>query len=172
LRARVRQRALRVRRRVERAMGIEPTLSGWEPEVLPLNYARAARRFYGGCSGSGNFAPCNPPVQVRTSSSVAERESRGRMRSRIAAREHLRDRDACSPCRRPLGARPSDHGIQKAWNAMRAEETSRDSRKAHSGQSRPVEVRTSQAVFRRYHSAMCQMLWPGNAIGDTSYFLF
>ena len=25
---------------MERAMGIEPTLSGWEPEVLPLNYAR------------------------------------------------------------------------------------------------------------------------------------
>src|SRR6185312_2787388 len=26
---------------MERAMGIEPTLSGWEPEVLPLNYTRA-----------------------------------------------------------------------------------------------------------------------------------
>ncbi len=26
---------------VERAMGIEPTLSAWEAEVLPLNYARA-----------------------------------------------------------------------------------------------------------------------------------
>jgi hypothetical protein len=25
---------------VERVMGIEPTLSGWEPEVLPLNYTR------------------------------------------------------------------------------------------------------------------------------------
>ena len=30
--------------RVERAMGIEPTLSAWEAEVLPLNYARAQRR--------------------------------------------------------------------------------------------------------------------------------
>jgi hypothetical protein len=29
---------------MERAMGIEPTLSGWEPEVLPLNYARVAGR--------------------------------------------------------------------------------------------------------------------------------
>ena len=26
---------------VERAMGIEPTLSVWKTEVLPLNYARA-----------------------------------------------------------------------------------------------------------------------------------
>ena len=26
---------------VERAMGIEPTLSAWEAEVLPLNYARS-----------------------------------------------------------------------------------------------------------------------------------
>ena len=25
---------------LERAMGIEPTLSAWEAEVLPLNYAR------------------------------------------------------------------------------------------------------------------------------------
>ena len=25
---------------LERVMGIEPTLSGWEPEVLPLNYTR------------------------------------------------------------------------------------------------------------------------------------
>ena len=25
---------------MERAMGIEPTLSAWEAEVLPLNYAR------------------------------------------------------------------------------------------------------------------------------------
>lgn len=25
---------------VERVMGIEPTLSGWEPGVLPLNYTR------------------------------------------------------------------------------------------------------------------------------------
>ena len=28
---------------VERAMGIEPTLSAWEAEVLPLNYARGRR---------------------------------------------------------------------------------------------------------------------------------
>ena len=28
---------------VERAMGIEPTLSAWEAEVLPLNYARVDR---------------------------------------------------------------------------------------------------------------------------------
>ena len=25
---------------VERMKGIEPTLTGWEPEVLPLNYIR------------------------------------------------------------------------------------------------------------------------------------
>src|SRR5690606_4588055 len=33
---------LRIRRKegVERVMGIEPTLSAWEAEVLPLNYTR------------------------------------------------------------------------------------------------------------------------------------
>ena len=33
--------------RVERVMGIEPTLAAWEAAVLPLNYTRAGRRFYG-----------------------------------------------------------------------------------------------------------------------------
>ena len=33
-------------RRVERVMGIEPTLVAWEATVLPLNYTRAASRFY------------------------------------------------------------------------------------------------------------------------------
>jgi hypothetical protein len=28
---------------MERVMGIEPTLSAWEAEVLPLNYTRARR---------------------------------------------------------------------------------------------------------------------------------
>ncbi len=27
-------------------MGIEPTLSAWEAEVLPLNYTRAGKEFY------------------------------------------------------------------------------------------------------------------------------
>src|SRR3569623_620982 len=31
---------------VERVMGIEPTLSAWEAEVLPLNYTRMARHCY------------------------------------------------------------------------------------------------------------------------------
>ena len=31
-------------RNLERAMGIEPTLSAWEAEVLPLNYARSEVR--------------------------------------------------------------------------------------------------------------------------------
>ncbi len=30
--------------KLERAMGIEPTLSAWEAEVLPLNYARSEVR--------------------------------------------------------------------------------------------------------------------------------
>ena len=30
--------------KMERVMGIEPTLSAWEAEVLPLNYTRAGRR--------------------------------------------------------------------------------------------------------------------------------
>ncbi len=33
--------------KLERVMGIEPTLSAWEAEVLPLNYTRAV----------GNWAP-------------------------------------------------------------------------------------------------------------------
>ena len=31
---------MRARGEVERVMGIEPTLSAWEAEVLPLNYTR------------------------------------------------------------------------------------------------------------------------------------
>jgi hypothetical protein len=31
---------MRVLKGVERVMGIEPTLSAWEAEVLPLNYTR------------------------------------------------------------------------------------------------------------------------------------
>jgi hypothetical protein len=30
---------------MERAMGIEPTLSAWKAEVLPLNYARSQTRY-------------------------------------------------------------------------------------------------------------------------------
>ena len=30
---------------MERVMGIEPTLSGWEPGVLPLNYTRVEDSF-------------------------------------------------------------------------------------------------------------------------------
>ena len=30
--------------KLERVMGIEPTLSAWEAEVLPLNYTREAAR--------------------------------------------------------------------------------------------------------------------------------
>ena len=33
--------------KVERVMGIEPTPSAWEAEVLPLNYTRTASRFSG-----------------------------------------------------------------------------------------------------------------------------
>jgi hypothetical protein len=29
---------------MERVMGIEPTLSAWEAEVLPLNYTRSMKR--------------------------------------------------------------------------------------------------------------------------------
>ena len=39
---------------VERVMGIEPTLSAWEAEVLPLNYTRRLPRVYAGCAASGN----------------------------------------------------------------------------------------------------------------------
>ena len=35
------------RRRLERAMGIEPTLVAWEATVLPLNYARAVELILG-----------------------------------------------------------------------------------------------------------------------------
>ena len=33
--------------KVERVMGIEPTLAAWEAAVLPLNYTRTGGRFYG-----------------------------------------------------------------------------------------------------------------------------
>src|SRR3546814_6443725 len=41
-----RRPAHRTRRRLqlERVMGIEPTLSAWEAEVLPLNYTRTGRQ--------------------------------------------------------------------------------------------------------------------------------
>ena len=32
-------------RRMERAKGIEPSSSGWEPEALPLSYTRALTQF-------------------------------------------------------------------------------------------------------------------------------
>ena len=35
------QKSLERQRALERVMGIEPTLSAWEAEVLPLNYTRA-----------------------------------------------------------------------------------------------------------------------------------
>ena len=34
------QKSLERQRALERVMGIEPTLSAWEAEVLPLNYTR------------------------------------------------------------------------------------------------------------------------------------
>ena len=36
---------VKVELELERVMGIEPTLSAWEAEVLPLNYTRFALRF-------------------------------------------------------------------------------------------------------------------------------
>ena len=36
--------ALAARFQVERMTGIEPALSAWEADVLPLNYIRALRR--------------------------------------------------------------------------------------------------------------------------------
>ncbi len=33
---------------MERAMGIEPTLSAWKAEVLPLNYARIGKSWWRG----------------------------------------------------------------------------------------------------------------------------
>jgi hypothetical protein len=38
-------------------MGIEPTLVAWEATVLPLNYTRAGRRFYGCSRRAANDAP-------------------------------------------------------------------------------------------------------------------
>ena len=36
---------------LERVMGIEPTLSAWEAEVLPLNYTRVSAHVYREVSG-------------------------------------------------------------------------------------------------------------------------
>src|SRR5512139_3784153 len=41
-------------RKVERVMGIEPTLAAWEAAVLPLNYTRDRRGFYAASMGSAN----------------------------------------------------------------------------------------------------------------------
>src|SRR3954469_6383301 len=41
------------RRRVERVTGIEPALSAWEADVLPLNYTRDGGVESSGCGGGG-----------------------------------------------------------------------------------------------------------------------
>jgi len=49
----LRSRCTKLRRiasKLERVMGIEPTLSAWEAEVLPLNYTRLTGRSL--CPGS------------------------------------------------------------------------------------------------------------------------
>ena len=40
--------------KLERVMGIEPTLSAWEAEVLPLNYTRLAAAVYARPRALGN----------------------------------------------------------------------------------------------------------------------
>src|SRR5690554_1344071 len=47
---------------VERVKGIEPSLSVWETDVLPLNYTRDGRRFYvsHGLPPNGIVAPDSP----------------------------------------------------------------------------------------------------------------
>lgn len=44
--------------RLERAMGIEPTLSAWKAEVLPLNYAR---KVSAGALHRSAWPECAPP---------------------------------------------------------------------------------------------------------------
>ena len=69
-------------RRVERVMGIEPTLSGWEPEVLPLNYTR--------------------PVPVSTGEARRPGSERGASDSGLRAAMILRER---RPARQSTGIR-------------------------------------------------------------------
>src|SRR5665811_728854 len=60
---------------VERATGIEPALSAWEADVLPLNYARAAVAERGQHSGrrSGLRARTFRSLELETGSARAER---------------------------------------------------------------------------------------------------
>ncbi len=45
-------------------MGIEPTLSAWEAEVLPLNYTRLSARSYPGVRTSQSRDPVPPTARV------------------------------------------------------------------------------------------------------------
>ncbi len=44
----------------ERVTGIEPALSAWEADVLPLNYTRRRRKPYTKCPKSGASDPISP----------------------------------------------------------------------------------------------------------------
>src|SRR5579859_2019622 len=65
---------------VERVTGIEPALSAWEADVLPLNYTRAARGL--------NQDPGSP--RHRTGASEAARRGRQARRARCADGSRVR----------------------------------------------------------------------------------
>ncbi len=50
---------------LERVMGIEPTLSAWEAEVLPLNYTRT-RPDSRACGGAFKHRPGGPELASST----------------------------------------------------------------------------------------------------------
>ncbi len=47
-------------------MGIEPTLLAWEARVLPLNYTRLVREFYGGTLATAIHSPNSGRITVIT----------------------------------------------------------------------------------------------------------
>ena len=49
--------------RVERVMGIEPTLAAWEAAVLPLNYTRVRTSLFGPNAGGNVARGCNAALR-------------------------------------------------------------------------------------------------------------
>jgi hypothetical protein len=88
--------ALAARSEVERMTGIEPALSAWEADVLPLNYIRRLRRSL----AQGERLRCPRPHGTGTAGLLARRSPMLASRTNRSPRSH----------RNMLGARPQAPG--------------------------------------------------------------
>src|SRR4051812_28072988 len=61
---------------VERVTGIEPALSAWEADVLPLNYTRRRRRPYPSARDSGRRGWCGERRRTTDSACLTEQDHR------------------------------------------------------------------------------------------------